>query len=173
MMRGYPRLRALLCFISFFSPLSSRSLFLRDFLLYRVLIRLKKGRKRPDGITGAMEIGNGKKERYNTSTGASPGLSPFSILFALFAVFLDREIVVRRFIYSRSAKFTGCVAGAVLINHAVRFKRFWREERQRVSSLFHRSTTGLYLLHVSAVFAKRCAPENGAEECNTSRIIAA
>lgn len=46
------------------------------------------------------------------------------------AVFLSREIVVRRFIYARSAKFTGCVAGAALINRTVRFKRFWREKRQ-------------------------------------------
>lgn len=132
----------------------------------------EKRTKRPEDTTGTMEIENRKKERYNTQARTLLRHSPFSILFALFAVFLDREIVVRRFIYSRSAKFTGCVAGAVLINHAVRFKRFWREERQRVSSLFHRSTTGLYLSHVSAVFAKRYAPENGAEECNTPRIIA-
>lgn len=122
---------------------------------------LEKRRKRPEDTTGTMEIGNEKSKRYNTQARILRRRSLFSILFALSAVFLDREIVVRRFIYARSAKFTGCVAGAVLINHAVRFKRSWREERQRVSSLFHRSTTGLYLSHVSAIFAKRHAPENG------------
>lgn len=94
----------------------------------RVLIHLRNEGSDPK-TTGTMEIGNRKKEHYNTQARILPGRSPFSILFALFAVFLDREIVVRRFIYSRSAKFTGCVAGAALINHAVRFKRFWREER--------------------------------------------
>lgn len=137
------------------------SLFLHDFLLRSN--SSEKRRKWLEDTTGTMKIERRKekKERYNTQVRIFFRRSPFSVLFAFSAVFLDHEIVVRRFIYARSTKFTGCVAGAVLINHTVCFKCSWREERQRISSLFYRSMTGLYLSHVSAVFAKRYAPENG------------
>ena len=144
-----------------FFLLSSRSLFLHNFLLYRVLICLRNERIATWRFNRCGVIGNEKSECYNTQARILFKLSLFSILFALSTVFLDREIVVRRFIYARFAKFTGCVVGVVLINHVVCFKRSWREERQRVSSLFHRSTTRLYLLHVSAVFAKCAPPKNG------------
>lgn len=69
------------------------------------------------------------------------------------AVFLSREIVVRRFIYARSAKFTGCVAGAALINHTesalnVPGVRSTDDDDDSgggaFPSLFHRPTTKLY-----------------------------
>jgi len=157
-----------MCISSLLSAISS-------FYLLAVLIQLpivsrsNLLEKRKNVVTWRFNrygaIGNEKSECCNTQAWILLKLSLFSILFALSTVFLDREIVVRRFIYARFAKFTGCVVGVVLINHVVCFKRSWREERQRVSSLFHRSTTRLYLLHVSAVFAK-CASKN---DCNMSK----
>lgn len=71
---------ALLCFLASFLFFPSLfSLFLCDFLLYRVLIRLRKRRKQPED-TGTMEIGNGKKERCNTSTSTSQA---FSVLHSI------------------------------------------------------------------------------------------
>lgn len=70
----------------------------------------EKRRKRLKDTTGKMEIEKRKekRERYNTQARILFRRPSFSVLFALSAVFfLDREIVVRRFIYARSAKFTG------------------------------------------------------------------
>lgn len=87
------------------------------------------------------------------------------------AVFLSREIVVRRFIYARSAKFTGCVAGAALINHTesalnVPGVRSTDDDDDSGGGAFPHFFIGprpSYVppSRVSAVFAKLRAPENG------------
>jgi len=128
----------------------------------------EKRRKRPEDTTGTIEKEERALQYISTDTSQA-----FSVLHSVRA-FLSQSSSTTRL--SLDASFTPAlrnspVASLGLINHAARFKRFWREKRQRVSSLFHRSTTGLYLSHVSTVFAKRCAPEYGAEECNTPRII--
>lgn len=137
-----------------------------------------------------MEIGGGWRLRWSNNTQSSssrlvllgrsrarahPPLPPAPIARA---VFLSREIVVRRFIYARSAKFTGCVAGAALINHAesalnVPGAKSDDDGGGAFPHFFIGPRPGyISPLRVSVVFAKpRVLRKTDAEECNTAKII--